>query len=138
MIIKGKCYCDVCMKELQNTCDTCFVISGANLDDGHEYQERHYCNEHRVWYELWYAIRNGEDVGQLAFPNQTDKTETKEKKEVSTLELYDILSDLLKRHHNYLVDYLMKDTDVNLYYKNCLDADINFNRLKVRGELTDE
>lgn len=132
MIIKGKCYCDVCMKELQNTCETCFVISGANLDDRHECQERHYCKDHRVWYELWYSIRNGEDVGQLTFPKQIDEAGEKEKKEVSNLELYDIITNIFSKYYGYLIN-CFGDSDFKEYVTKYLDAEIVNGRLKVKG-----
>lgn len=63
MIINEKWYCDVCLKELSY--NEVHIITGALLDDNIDEQHRHYCNEHRIWSELWHCIKNGEYLGKL-------------------------------------------------------------------------
>lgn len=128
MKINGKCYCDVCLEQIEEIYENCF-----SFPDEDKIQERNYCKDHRVIYNLWNEINNGKDVGKLTFPN---KEESKPgNKELPNLELYDILSGLFKTHYGYLVDHVISDKDVVEYYKNSLAADINYNRLKVKGKI---
>lgn len=137
MKINGKTYCDVCLKEITNTCERCFSISGENLDDAYETQERHYCNEHRAWYKLWYEIKNGKDIGKLILPNKTEE-KVKEKKEASVLEAYDVIMDVFAEAYEHLVDITVSDKDIQDYYKTNLATQISYNRLKIRGEVKDD
>ena len=124
MIIKGKCYCDVCLERISNTSETRFVFAGI--------QERHYCKDHRVWYDLWNDLLNGEPVGKLTL-SYADKP-TDKKKEMAVLEAYDVITDLFAKHYGHLVDVAIKDKDIQDYYKTDLATNISYNRLKIRGE----
>ena len=127
MIIKGKRYCDVCLKELDSSAN-CITISGASLDEHQEFQERHYCKEHRVWYDLWYAIRNGDKIDTSDIPNLKV-----EKKEITSLELYDLITDTIQKYLGYTLEAIPMDRDLVECMKKNLDSEVSFNRLKVRG-----
>lgn len=135
MIINKKCYCDVCLQEIEDKPEVRFMFPGG--DNINNIQERHYCNEHRMWYNLWEDLRHGEDIGKLAFQNKAKENE-KENKEVSVSELYDILSELCKKHYNYLADITIPDKDLRDYYKQVLEADITYNRMKTQGKITEK
>lgn len=128
MIIKGKCYCDVCFERISNTSETRFMFAGV--------QERHYCKDHRVWYDLWNDLLNDEEVGKLTFPHVNKSTD--EKKEVTVLEAYDVIMNLFADHYGHLVDIAVTDKDIQDYYKTDLATNISYNRLKIRGEVKDD
>ena len=130
MKIKGKYYCDVCLKELNY--NEVHIITGALLDDNIDEQQRHYCHEHRVWSELWHCIKNGEDVGKLEFPNKA------EKKENVDLEVYDTLSALFVKWLSHITDMSCLDKDIKEHTKTSMNADVAYSRLKLRGIIKEE
>ena len=123
MRIKGKCYCDVCMKELDNYYDTCFVIA----DDNGEMQKRHYCKEHQVFYNLFSDLRTGKII------SRTTVIKEEPKKEFDSLELYDIITDIMKKYLGYTLESIPMDRDLVECMKKNLDSEISFDRLKVKG-----
>ena len=134
MIINGKCYCDVCLEPINNTSETCFVFSGGSRNNGE--QERHYCKDHRVFYDLWQEIYNGEDIGKLMFPkNKVEKN--KENKEISNMEVYNIVTKLLQKYLGFFYD-CMEDKDITEYWKNTLQSDVDYHRLVLKGAIKDD
>ena len=71
MKINGKCYCDVCIKELDNYYDTCFVFEG----DNGEMQKRHYCKEHQVFYKLFSDLQKGKSISKSTVIKEESKKE---------------------------------------------------------------
>lgn len=132
MRINDKLYCDVCMKRIDNEPDNNYYTYsiGSNID-------RHYCKEHRVIGDAAIQIEHGNDIGTLVYLEDKEQ-KSKEKKEVSNLELYDEITELFSKYCGILLTIIPGDKQFNDFWKKSLDADIAYYRLKLKGVVKDD
>ena len=128
MKINGKRYCDVCGRRIIGDFD------GAYYGFECGKSPRDYCLDHTFIGDNFLQICSGEED---VFINDRvkDNCVPAASKEVSNLELYDILSGLFEKHCGYLASYAIIDKDIVKHYKNLLAADINYNRLIAKGKI---
>lgn len=142
MKINSVRYCDVCGKRIGDLENGGYVF----LNEVNEATERHYCSDHMFMGEKFQKLichEASDDIFESNCKNHKNYLTSKERnKEITNLEMYDILSKLFEKHYGYLFDYFGKtlgiDDEVMQYNKNLLSADIAYNRLKVKGKIKKE